>query len=198
MTRRFATLLALAALATPAAAENWVIDKGHSEASFQVRHIVTKVRGRFTDFEGAIAVDRAKPEASSVEFTIKTASIDTDVPNRDQHLRSPDFFDAEKYPTISFRSSKVAPKGKDQYEVTGTLNMHGVSKEITLPVTFLGFVKDPSGRERAGFETRANLNRKDYGIVWNKALDSGGMLLGEEVAVEINIEATQKKESAGE
>jgi polyisoprenoid-binding protein YceI len=188
--------VALVTASSALAAETFVVDKGHSEAAFQVRHIVTKVRGRFTDFDGAIQVDRAKPEASSVEFTIKTASINTDNPQRDGHLKSPDFFDAEKFPTLTFKSSKIVTKGKDQYDVTGTLTLHGVSKEVTLSVSFLGFAKDPWGGERAGFETSVTLNRKDYGIVWNKALDNGGLMLGDDVVVNINIEASKKKEAA--
>lgn len=190
-------LAALLALAPAVhAADTWTIDKGHSEASFQVRHFVTNVRGRFTDFSGTIVTDSAKPESSTVEFKITTASIDTAVADRDKHLRSADFFDAEKFPEISFKSSSIKASGKDTYAVTGTFTMRGVSKEVTLPVTFLGGVKDPWGNQRAGFETSATLNRKDYGMNWNKALDQGGFVLGDEVKVAINIEAIQKKPEA--
>jgi polyisoprenoid-binding protein YceI len=192
-------LVAALVLATsPAlAAETYVVDKGHSEATFQVRHLVTKVRGHFSDFEGTIEVDRAKPEASAVEFVVKTASLDTAHADRDKHLRSADFFDVEKHPEIRFKSSRIVAKGEDAYEVTGTLTMRGVSKEVTLPVSFLGFVKDPWGNEKAGFETQITLNRKDFGIVWNKSLDSGGWLLGDEAYITVNIEANKKKEAAG-
>ncbi len=186
-----------AAAAVPAAATGtWNVDKVHSEASFQVRHFVSKVRGRFGDFSGVIRMDAAKPEASSVEFTIKVASIDTNEPKRDAHLKSPDFFDAEKFPEIRFVSRKVAPKSETAYEVTGDLTMHGVTKEVTLPVTFNGLTKDVWGGERAGFETSITLNRKDYGINWNKTLDEGGLMLGDDVAVSINLETVKAKPAA--
>src|SRR6185295_3137577 len=124
------------------------------------------------------------------------ASIDTNVPDRDKHLRSADFFDVEKFPEITFKSKSIKATGKDAYNVTGTLTMHGVSKEVTLPVTFQGEAKDPWGNTRAGFGTSTTLNRKDYGIVWNKALDAGGALLGDEVKVEINLETVKKKDEA--
>jgi len=190
-------LAALLALAPAVhAADTWTIDKVHSHASFQVRHFVTNVRGHFADFSGTIVTDSAKPESSSVEFKIVTASIDTDVADRDKHLRSADFFDAEKFPEISFKSSSIKATGKDTYTVTGTFTMRGVSKQVSLPVTFLGGVKDPWGNQRAGFETSTTLNRKDYGMNWNKALDQGGFVLGDEVKVAINIEAIQKKPEA--
>jgi len=192
MIRKSAALLFLAALASPLqAADTWVVDKNHSSANFQVRHFVSKVGGRFSDFSGTIVADAAKPESSSVEFAVKTASIDTNQENRDKHLRSADFFDVEKFPEITFKSSKVTPKGKNQFDVAGTLTMHGVSKEITLPVTFLGSMGD-----KAGFETQVTLNRKDYGIVWNKTLDGGGLMLSDEVLVTINIEAGKPKPPA--
>jgi polyisoprenoid-binding protein YceI len=196
--RRLAYALALAGLAaSPAlAADTWTVDKNHSEVSFQVKHMMARVRGGFNDFSGTIVADPAKPEASSVEFTIKTASIDTNNENRDKHLRSADFFDAEKNPDITFKSTKVVAKGKDKYDVTGTFTMHGVTKEVTLPVTFLGAMKDPRGNEKAGFETGVTLNRKDYGIVWNQALDSGGFVLGDDVTVSINLETAKKKPEA--
>ncbi len=190
--------LALASLATPSAlaADAWKIDKGHSEASFQIRHLVTQVRGQFGDFEGLIKADSAKPEASSVEFKITAGSINTGLEARDNHLRTPDFFDVSNHPQITFVSTSVKATGKDTYAVTGNLTMRGVTKQITLPVTFLGAVKDPWGNERAGFETSVTLNRKDYGINWNKALDQGGFVLSDEVKVAINIEAVKDKPAA--
>lgn len=196
MARSLRTLAALSLAASPAlAADTFVVDKNHSEASFQIRHFVTKVRGRFTDFAGTIQVDKASPDKSSVEFTIKTASIDTDNGQRDTHLKSPDFFDAEKFPDITFKSSKIVAKGKDAYDVTGTFTMHGVSKEITVPVTFLGFAKTPRG-EKAGFEVNTTVNRKDYGIVYNRPLETGGVMLGDDVTVSINIESDAKPAGA--
>jgi polyisoprenoid-binding protein YceI len=175
--------------------EIYAIDKGHSEAVFQVRHLVTRVRGRFKDFEGSIRIDRGRPESSSVEFSIDAASVDTDVADRDTHLRSPDFFDVAKHPRITFVSSGVQPLGSDRYDVTGTLTLRGVAREVTLPVTYLGSARDPWGNERTGFELETKLDRKDYGIVFNAALDNGGLLLGDEVRITINIEAIRQTPS---
>ena len=185
------TLLTLGvtlALAAPALADTYTVDRNHSEAAFQVRHILTKVRGTFRDFSGTINVDKAKPENSSVEFVIKATSIDTGTQKRDDHLRSPDFFDVAKYPEITFKSTKVVSKGNGKFDVTGDFTMHGVTKQITLPVTFLGEQKFMNGT-KAGFETGLTINRTDYGLVWNKAVESGGVLVGEEVEIAINIEA---------
>jgi polyisoprenoid-binding protein YceI len=159
-----------------------------------VRHMMSKVTGKFDDFSGVVNVDRANPAASSVEFTIKTASINTGDANRDKHLRTADFFDAEKNPEIHFKSTSISPsKTKNVYNVTGDLTMRGVTKRVTLPVEFLGFQKDPWGNERAGFAVETTLNRKDYGINWNKALDNGGFLVGDDVKISINLETLPKK-----
>ncbi len=174
------------------AVDTYTIDKNHSDVTFQIRHFVSKVRGSFTDFEGTIQIDQARPEASSVVFTIKAASINTNNEGRNKHLNSADFFDTAKFPEISFTSTKIAPAGKDKYDVTGNFTMHGVTKEITLPVTFTGTAKDPRGGERAGFELATTLNRKDYGINWNKALDNGSFMLSDDVAVAISLETVKK------
>jgi polyisoprenoid-binding protein YceI len=187
-----AVLTALAAL--PLRADTFTVDPAHSEVTFQIRHIVSQVRGRFNEFSGTVQLDAKNLPSSSVEFQIKAASIDTNVPDRDKHLRSADFFDVEKYPEITFKSKSIKPAGKDTYNVTGTLTLHGVSKEITLPVTYLGQAS-MKGSARAGFETATTLNRKDYGIVWNRALDNGGALLGDDVKVEINLESVKKEEA---
>ena len=175
--------------ATTATIRTFAIDKTHSEAAFQVRHLVTKVRGHFTDLGGTITFNEARPEQSSVAFTIQTASIDTGTPDRDAHLRSEDFFHAEKYPAITFTSAGIEPAGGNDYRVTGDLTMRGVTKRITLPVTFLGKAKDPWGNEKAGFETELTLNRKDYGLTWNAALETGGFLVGDEVKVAVSLQA---------
>jgi polyisoprenoid-binding protein YceI len=190
--RLFAPALLAVATSPALAADTLVIDRSHSQASFQVRHLLSTVRGRFTTFEGTIAMDAAKPEASSVTFTIDAASIDTDNNDRDKHLRSSDFFDVENHPTITFTSQKIKATGKDTYAVTGMLTMRGVAKTITLPVTYLGAAKDPWGSTRAGFTTAITLNRKDYGINWNKALDNGGLLLGDDVLVTVELETVQQ------
>ena len=189
-------ILFLAAASGLRAADTYTIDKAHSDVSFTIRHFASRVHGRFADFEGAIQADAAKPEASSVVFTIKTTSIDTNNSNRDNDLRSDGFFDVAKFPEISFKSSKIAATGKDAYAVTGTFTMHGVSKEITLPVTYLGTMKDPRGNERASFELNTKLNRKDFGINWNKSLDNGGMMLSDEVEVTVDLETVKKAPEA--
>jgi polyisoprenoid-binding protein YceI len=193
MNRKLLAAAALSLLAAlPARAETYTIDAGHSEVGFKIRHLVSNVRGRFNDFSGTINMDPKNIQNSSVEFRIKAESIDTNQVSRDKHLRAEDFFFVEKYPEITFKSDSVKPAGKDKYNVTGTLTMRGVSKKVTLPVTYTGEVKDPWGNVKAGFETSTTLNRKDYGIVWNQAVDNGGVILGDDVTIEINLE-TQKQ-----
>ena len=188
------TVLALGAVVslaqTPPQPTVLKVDPVHSVIEFSVRHLVSKVTGNFTGFSGTITLpDPAKPELSSVTFSIEAASIDTRIADRDKHLRSADFFDVTKYPDISFVSTKIVSKGNNLYDVTGLFTMHGVTKEITLPVTYDGRIKDPWGHERAGFSLKTSLNRKDYGIVWNKTLDQGGLMLGDDVEISIDIEA---------
>jgi polyisoprenoid-binding protein YceI len=189
------SVLALALAAGTGSADTYTADSAHSEVVFSVRHLggVSKVSGRFNEFAANINGDPAKPEAATVEFTIKTTSIDTKEAGRDKHLRSADFFDVEKYPEITFKSSKIAAKGQNKYDVTGTLTMHGVSKEVTLPVTMAGPVKDGRGNEKFGFETSTKLNRKDYGITWNRALDAGGVMVSDDVQIDISMEAAKAK-----
>jgi len=174
-------------------ATTYQIDKAHSEVIFQVRHLVTRVRGRFDDFEGTIVVDEDAPANSSVKFTIQAASIDTNEPQRDTHLRSADFFEVEKYPTLTFVSTNVAKAGADRYDVTGDLTIHGVTKSVTLPVTHLGKAKDPWGNDRVGFETEITLNRKDFGLNWNAVLEAGGFLVGDEIKVSLSIQGVAQK-----
>jgi polyisoprenoid-binding protein YceI len=191
----FASFTAVAepAVGPASAAGAWVIDTSHSEVGFQVRHLMAKVRGSFGAFDGAVKIDPAKPEASTVSFVVKTASVNTNETKRDEHLRSADFFDAAAHPEIRFVSTSVRPAGENRYEVTGDLTLRGVTKKVSLPVVFLGVQKDPWGNEKAGFETAVTLNRKDYGVSWNKALDQGGYILGDEVFVTIAPEAARAK-----
>ncbi len=194
-----AVFTVLVAASAFAATDSFVVDKNHSEATFRVRHMMSKVTGKFDDFAGKVTMDRTKPAESSVEFTIKTASVNTGVADRDKHLRSADFFDAEKNPEITFKSQRVvATAKKDLYNVTGDFTLRGVTKRVTLPVEFLGFMKDPWGNERAGFSTTIMLNRKDYGINWNKALDNGGMLLADDVEISVSLETVKSKADAKE
>ncbi len=191
-----AALLAALAAAPLFAADTYTVDKVHSDVSFQVRHFVSKVRGDFTDFEGTIQIDQARPEASSVVFTIKTASINTKNESRDKHLNSPDFFDTAKFPEITFKSTKIAPAGKDKYDVTGNFTMHGVTKEITLPGHLHRVHEGSARQERAGFELATTLNRQDYGVKFNKTLDNGSLMLSDDVAVTISLETVKKAPEA--
>lgn len=167
----------------------FVIDQAHSEALFTVRHLITRVRGRFRAFEGTVHFDPAQPTQSSVQFTIQASSIDTNEPTRDTHLRSADFFDVERFPRLTFASETVTVLGPDRFDVAGTLTIRGIAKPIVLPVVFLGLAKDPWGQQRAGFEASVLLNRKDFGLNWNAALETGGFLVGDEVTVTLSIQA---------
>ncbi len=195
---RFVAILALlAAAAQPALGDTgtFTFDKAHSLVGFRIRHFVSKVEGRFKDFDGTIWIDRANPSVSRVELTIQTASIDTANENRDKDLRSDNFFDTAKYPTITFKSTKIEPKGKDAYDVTGELTMHGVTRTITVPVKHGGFLKirGRSGMtEKTGFEINFPLNRKDFGIVWNRPLETGGFMLSDEVDINVQVEANKQ------
>ena len=173
-----------------AAVEEFVFDKSHTSVGFRIRHWLTKVEGRFRDYDGRIWIDREDPAASKVELTIQAASIDTGNERRDNHLRSADFFEVEKYPAITFKSSKVESKGKDLYEVTGDFTMHGVTKTIVVPVRHTGFI-DLGKQQKAGFEITFPLNRKDYGITWNRAADQGGVMLGDDVEIHVLVEANK-------
>ena len=166
-----------------------VIDKTHSEVAFQVRHLVTRVRGHFTDFSGTIQFDEAEPAGSSVTFNINAASIDTGTPDRDAHLRSDDFFAVDKYPAITFTSSTVKKKSAELFEVEGTLTIRDTAKRLTLPVAYLGAATDPWGNARVGFEGEITINRKDFGLNWNAALETGGFLVGDEVKISVSVQA---------
>lgn len=181
--------LDLAAQASPAQEPAiYRADLDHSAVGFSVRHFVTPVPGRFRDFSATLLYDRDDPSRSSVEFRVKAASIDTDNDDRDTHLRSADFFDAARFPELTFASTGVRALEATRFEVTGDLSIHGVVRRVTLPVTLLGLVRTPQG-ERIGFETAFTLDRKDYGITWNRVLEGAGALLGDEVKVTISIEA---------
>ena len=165
------------------------IDRSHSEVAFQVRHLLGKVRGRFTDFAGTIQFDPADPQGSQIDVTIQAASIDTAEAQRDQHLRNADFFDVENIPTLTFKSTSVTPHGNNAYDVVGDLSIHGVTKRVTMPASFLGIARDPWGNEKFGFEAELTINRKDYGLLWNAALETGGFLVGDEVKVMLSVQA---------
>jgi len=175
------------------AASTWNIDPTHSAIHFAVRHmVVSKTRGRFARWSGKLVFDPNKPAASSVEVTIDPAGIDTGDAQRDAHLRSPDFFDVEKFPTASFKSTRIEEAGRDRYRVIGDLTLHGVTRPVVLDATYEGTGKDPWGGERAGFSASLTVDRKDFGLEWNKALETGGLLVGEKVELTLEVEAIKE------
>ena len=172
----------------------WRIDQSHSDISFRIRHLVSRVRGTFNDWSGTIVADPRNLAGGSVQVEIKTASIDTNNERRDTHLRSGDFFDAEKHPTITFRSTRVQTRGR-RLTVNGNLTMNG----ITRPVVLTGEAAEPAGaagKRRIGFEASTTINRKDFDVTWNRAAEGGGVVLGDEVEITINIEAVEQAASS--
>ena len=176
--------------ATATATRTYQIDKSHSEATFQVRHLITKVRGRFSDFEGSVTLDAAHPEHSSVAITIQAASIDTNEPNRDTHLRSADFFSVDEFPTLAFTSTTGCREGR------GPLRRHGRPDDprrdqarSSCRCRSSAQAKDPWGNERIAFEAEFTINRKEFGLKWNAALETGGFLVGDDVRVSLSIQA---------
>ncbi len=175
----------------------YTIDPSHSLIEFSVKHMmVTTVKGRFKNFSGEVNIDEANPSASTVNVTIETASIDTGAEQRDAHLRGADFFDAEKYPAITFTSKKIEALGNERYRVTGDLTIHGVTREIPLEITREGVAKNPYGKQVQAFSTAFTLSRKDFGLEWNVALESGGWLVSDQVKISLEIEALEKVAAA--
>ena len=189
-----AAVLLLAAPPARAAMETYTIDPEHTNVGFRISHLVfSKVSGRFDKFEGTIALDPSDLTKGSVEVSIDTASIDTNEPARDKHLRSDAFFDVEKFPKMTFNSARVRKVAPEKLRVEGTLTIRGVSKPVTLDVDVLGFGPDPYGGHRAGFEARTRINRQDYGVSWNDVVEGGGVLVGNDVDIILNVEAVQQK-----
>ena len=172
--------------------ETFVIDAVHSNVGFRVKHLFSNVAGRFNDFSGTITGSGDKPDEAKVNVQIQVASIDTKDAKRDQHLRSDEFFDAEKFPTIQFTGKKVTRTGADSAFVTGDLTMRGVTKEVILQTKFLGRGKGMTGRIHTGWEGRTALKRSDYGLTWNKAIE-GTQLVGDDIEIELQIEAIEPK-----
>jgi polyisoprenoid-binding protein YceI len=177
----------------PAAATGtYAIDPAHSRIGFVARHaMVTKVRGSFNEFEGTGYLDAEHPEQSRLSLTIQAASIDTRHADRDNHLRGNDFFDMETYPEITFVSTRVEPSGEDHFEVTGDLTIKGVSRPVTIDFEYDGVATDPFGNERIGFEGTTTINRKDWGVSWNAALETGGVLVSDKVTLEFEVSAVR-------
>jgi polyisoprenoid-binding protein YceI len=192
MKKTFWILLASLALTAGARAADYKVDPSHSSVGFEVRHLVGNVQGQFKDYEGTFSFDEKDLSKFKLKSSAKAATIDTSNAKRDEHLKSPDFFDVKKFPVITFESSKIEKKGSD-YEVSGNFTMHGVTKPVTFEVESLGEAKDPWGNMRRGFTARTKLNRKDFGILWNKTFDTGSTMLGEDVKVTLNLEAIEEK-----
>ena len=168
----------------------YTLDPAHSRIGFVARHaMVTKVRGSFDEFAGTAVLDGANPANSRVEVTIEAASIDTRNAQRDEHLRSNDFLAMQEYPKITFASTGVRQAGESTFEVTGDLTIKGVTNEITIPFEFEGTATDPFGNQRVGFEGSVTINRRDYGVTWNAALEGGGVLVSDKVTLEFEISA---------
>jgi polyisoprenoid-binding protein YceI len=183
------------ALAAPAVAQTrWEIDPSHSSVQFSIRHLmISNVRGEFTKVSGSAVQDDKDVTKSTVEATIDAASIDTREAKRDEHLKSPDFLDVAKHPTMTFKSKRIEKAGEGRYKVAGDLTLHGVTTEVVLDVEGpTPPMKDPQGRMRSGAQATAKLDRRDFGITWSKALEGGGLVVGNEVTVTIDVEGVQK------
>ncbi len=175
------------------AQEHWQVDGVHSAVNLTVRHmVITKVRGHFGKWSATLQLDTAELTRSTVEVDIEAASIETGVADRDTHLRSPDFLDAAKYPTLRYRSRRVEAVSKDRLRVVGDLTIRDVTREIVLDVEYGGQGKDPWGNTRVGFTATTSLNRKDFGLTWNQALETGGVLVADRVDIEIELQAIKQ------
>ena len=188
------------AMLTPAIQDltgDYRLDPAHTQLAFVARYaMVTKVRGLFTDFEGTIHIDAQDPARSTAELRIKAASIDTGQEQRDAHLRNADFLYVENHPEIVFKSTKVEPVGDDRYRLTGDLVIKDLARPVTLEVEYTGSARDPFGNLRAGFEGRGEINRKDWGVTWNAALETGGLLVGDKVKLEFDVSAVKLTDAA--
>lgn len=181
-------------LPTAAIASEWVFDKDHSSVGFSVRHLmVTNVAGKFREFDGLVTLDDKDVTKSKVAVSVDVGSVDTDHQKRDDHLKSPDFFDAEKHPKMTFESTKVVKKGK-KLQIHGNLTIRGTTKPVILQVDELtNVVKDPWGNTKRGAVAHTTINRTDFGLTWNKALETGGVVVGEDVKIELQLELVEKK-----
>ena len=177
----------------------WQLDKAHSSINFSVRHMmISTVRGRFEEFDGTFDINEAAPAQSKIEVKIWAASINTKEPQRDGHLRSPDFFDAEKYPTITFKSTRVEKSDDRRARLIGDLTIKDVTKQVALDVEYAGQTKSPWGTINAGFTASTNINRKDWGLTWNQVLETGGVLVGDEITINIELELVKQAEAVPE
>ena len=169
----------------------WKLDPTHSTVEFSAKHLmITTVKGRIADVEGIIYTNEKDPKNSSVEAILKATSIDTRTDQRDQHLRSADFLNVEQYPEIKFRSTRI-DGGREEFKLTGDLTIRDVTKEITLNVRFEGQAKDPWGGERVGFSATGKIDRRDFGLTWNQVLETGGVVVGNEIKIELEVQAVK-------
>jgi polyisoprenoid-binding protein YceI len=181
------------AVAPSTGGSTWKIDSAHSNAEFAVKHMmISTVRGRFRTLEGTIHLNEAEPARSSLEAVIEAASVDTAEPKRDDHLRSADFFEVEKYPRLTFRSTRVEQVKGDRWQITGDLTIRDVTKEVVLDTEYEGQIKDAYGLQRAAFSAQTELNRKDFGLNWNALIEAGGVAVGDKIRVTLNIAAVRQ------
>lgn len=174
---------------TASTISQWRVDPSHTRVEFAVKHLmITTVRGHFADVDGTVREDSNDFTKSSIEVSMKVASIDTSEPKRNEHLRSADFFDAENFPSLSFRSTRVTARSGDKFQVTGDLTIHGVTKSVVLDVTEEGRGNDPWGGTRSGFSATTKIDRRDFGLVWNQALELGGVAVANEVKINLDVE----------
>ena len=196
MKRHIVAIIALLAFAIPVLsdASTWQIDPDHSSFQFKVRHLmVSNVKGGFTKASGVVTIDEKDISNLKVELTIDAASVSTDHAKRDEHLRGPDFFDVAKYPTLTFVSKKVIKAGPENLKVTGDLTIHGVTREVTVDVEGpTPEVKDPWGNFRRGATATTKINRKDFGLTWNRTLETGGVVVGDDVTIYVEVELVKK------
>ncbi|MBL7801149.1 MAG: YceI family protein [Chitinophagales bacterium] len=191
--KKIITSVALVASMAMANAQTWQLDKSHSSVKFSVTHMmVSETEGNFKSFTANVTAQKEDFSDLSADFTIQVKSINTDDEKRDGHLASPDFFDAEKYPTITFKSTSFKKVGEKSYKLAGEITMHGVTKPVTFDVKYNGTAKDPYGNTKAGFRASTIVKRSDFNISWNKVLDTGGFALSDEVQVFVNIELNKK------
>lgn len=171
----------------------WIVDPTHSAIEFSVKHMmIAKVKGSFNKFEASILANPSDLTTAEIDFTVDVSSIDTRNADRDNHLRSADFFDVEKNPTLTFKSTKIVKTDEDEYDVTGDVTLNGVTQEETFNITFEGQGKDPWGNEKAGFSGKGKVKRSDYGLTYNAALETGGVLIGDQITLTIEIEAAKE------
>ena len=190
--KKFLALTLATLLSSTCWAADYQIDPTHSSVTFKVKHLaISSVPGRFGELSGTFSFDPSKIEASKAQASLSVSSINTMDAKRDDHLKSPDFLDASKYPSITFKSNTVEKVSDTAFKAHGDLTIHGVTKPVTLDVTYGGSAKDPWGKERAAFEAKTVINRKDFGLTWNKTIETGGLVVGDEVQITLEIEGVK-------